>query len=444
MSQRSEELMEYLAQTTPYHVIEHTKKLLNDNNFEQLFLDQPFNTLKPETCYYICTGFKSMVAFKTPKEFNDLKFVVSTGHTDSPCLKLKPNGIISKNGYAMLNCCVYGGLRVETIFDRDLTISGAVTIVKDNEMHLIPVTLDTTVRTPLIAPHLVSKLEINKENHINPILCLGDQGESEAYFSLLMLKAILTQGVESTEFEIVDTDLFVVEKAEPSISCGSFVSSPRIDNLASCFASIQALIKASVCNNTIQLVALFDHEEVGSTSNEGANSVLLLNMMNRIIKAVPENIPDTSFPEFSPIDPHCVFAKSILLSVDGAHAVNPNWLQTVEPQHLIKPGNGVVIKYNQNNRYTTNLITNSILKKVNDMQKEIQIQPFVVRNDSPCGSTIGPSMSSSTGIRCIDLGIPMLSMHSSREMALLGDIFDLQKFIYNFFLNFENVPKLIP
>ncbi|EPY30718.1 aspartyl aminopeptidase [Strigomonas culicis] len=240
---------------------------------------------------------------------------------------------------------------------------------------------------------------------------------------------LIASAVDCKEEEIVDYDLSVIDTQAATIGGveDEFIFSARLDNLISCFCATKALI--NTLNNMnedsmIRMVCLFDHEEVGSSSPQGAGGTLIPDVIEYIVnnKCLRATL----------------VANSFLLSVDGAHALHPNYSEKHEDNHRPQLHLGPVIKYNANTRYATNGLTAAIVKDV-AKKGEVPIQEFVVKNDSPCGSTIGPILSTLSGIKTADIGNAMLSMHSVREMCGTVDIYYLTKLIESFFENYAAV-----
>ena len=230
---------------------------------------------------------------------------------------------------------------------------------------------------------------------------------------------LLAEQIGCSVDQIRDLDLSVVD-TQPAAIAGmneEFIFSPRLDNLLSCFCSMEALFKEeeSLAEETdIRMLALFDNEEVGSNSNQGAGSALLKDTFNRITKVFSNESTPTDAYEMST-------AKSFLISADMAHAIHPNYTDKHQENHRPYIHKGPVVKVNANQRYATTAHSSLLLRQL-AKQSEVPIQQFVVRNDSLCGSTIGPILSANTGIRTVDVGVPQLSMHSIREMCGVVDM----------------------
>ena len=410
--------------------------------------DAPYaSQIQPGGKYYFTRNKSTLVAFAVGSAYEAGQggFKIIGGHTDSPNLKVKPRSKRKGSGCLQLGVETYGGGLWHTWFDRDLGISGRVLIRNpdDNTIDQRLIKLDRAIlRVSNLAIHLSddrNSFTVNKEDHLSPILAMeaqkvlsmtggenvADDDEGEVvkvkpnekkmdgwseYQEPLLLQLIaedLDVSVESiVDFEL---NLFDVQKASLGGAYSEFIHSARLDNLASCFLAVQALSEHNVENDTdVSLVALFDHEEVGSNSAVGAGSPIMADAVERIANALSAGAGNPDLYQST-------IKKSFCLSVDQAHAIHPNYASKHEKNHQPKMNGGMVIKRNSNQRYATNGMTAFLIREVARRSGLPPIQEFIVRNDCACGSTIGPIISAATGIRAIDMGCPQLSMHSIRE-----------------------------
>lgn len=453
----AEKACQFLSKSTdPYHAVHQSVLKLQAAGFTELVPNKfTSHGIKPGGQYYYTIHQSTLVAFSVGRKYTPTNsaFQLIGGHTDSPNLRIKP---ISKrtpsSGCTQLGVQCYGGGLWHTWFDRDLSVSGKVLVRNNNnkEIHHCLVQLqDPIARISTLCIHLQSAEErkafcVNKEDHTIPIIAtttstkLGEtnpQLEQAAEEQVNVKKPKLNNNnddddtdpwldqqeplllhriAEALQIEtnqIADLDLSFYD-TQPSAIGGinrEFLYSGRLDNLATVFCAITALIdynanKKEDDNDTdIQMVVCFDHEEVGSTSLNGAGSPVMEQAVRRISAAL--NGGDTN-PELYAN----AIAKSFCLSIDQAHAVHPNYASKHEKQHAPVLNGGLVIKRNANQRYATNSETGFLVRELGRKAK-IPIQEFVVRNDCPCGSTIGPTISALTGIRTVDAGMPQLSMH---------------------------------
>lgn len=463
----AQKAMEYFdSSPDPFHAVKTSADLLQAAGFEELDTMKPYkNQLKQGGKYFFTKNKSTIVAFSIGNKYaagNGFKIV--GGHTDSPNLKVKPRSKRGGNGCIQLAVECYGGGLWHTWFDRDLGLSGRCFVrAQDGSIEQKLVKIDRAVlRIPNLAIHLNTAKEreafdFNKEDQLVPILSLAvkntlengetkdksivsgevtsrkEDGWSEFQEPILlkMLSSELNVNVEDIlDFEL---NLYDVQKASLGGAYSEFVHSARLDNLASCFMAIQGLIDYSSeeeleSDEDISLVALFDHEEVGSESATGAGSPIMGEAVERICQAFSNEHKEDSYSRS--------ISKSFVLSVDQAHAIHPNYAGKHEKGHAPRMNDGMVIKRNSNQRYATNAVTGLIVREVAKKAGLKPIQEFVVRNDCGCGSTIGPIISSSTGIRAIDMGCPQLSMHSIRETMGTADFthgIDLFKGFFKYF-----------
>lgn len=381
-------------------------------------------------------------------------------HTDSPCLRVKPASKKSAHGFQQVGVELYGGGLWHTWFDRDLSVAGRV-LVKDPEsgnfvQKLVKVD-KPILRVPTLAIHLhrQSNFDPNKEDEMLPILGLVEKelnkpaeapaaeesAETEADFQPLkamtdrhhsqFLSVVASAAGIASPSDIVDFELILYD-TQPSCLGGlndEFIFSARLDNLNMTYCSVMGLISSvsdtsasSLENDTsIRLISCFDHEEIGSLSAHGADSNLLPAILRRL-SVIPSLSQDAS--NTTPVSETAfeqTLSTSFLVSADMAHSVHPNYAGKYETNHRPEMNKGTVIKVNANQRYATNSPGIVLLQEVAKKAK-VPLQVFVVRNDSPCGSTIGPMLSAKLGVRTLDLGNPQLSMHSIRETGGSHDV----------------------
>ena len=353
----------------------------------------------------------------------------------------------------------YGGGLWHTWFDRELTVAGRVLLQQEGkssvEKRFVHIK-KPLMSIPSLAIHLRSQAERdafapNKESHLVPIIAseiaiaanranssVGEEAKGAAAppsssSDSVLLKCIAEE-LKCSLSDIVDFDLHVVDTQPPAIggAFNEFVYSPRIDNLVSCFCATKALVESSstLADDTmVRMVALFDHEEVGSESASGAHGTLINDLVDRICTLGGASASGSRAA--------CT-SNSFLLSVDCAHAAHPNYMDKHEDNHRPQLHLGPVIKYNANTRYATNGLTGSIVKALARIGN-VPVQQFCVKNDSPCGSTIGPILSTLCGIGAADIGNPMWSMHSVRETCGTADIQHMTTLLTTFFSHYQEV-----
>ena len=333
-------------------------------------------------------------------------FRIMGAHTDSPNLRVTPQPDTGGAGYRQLGVEVYGGVLLNSWLDRDLGVAGRVATPSGTRLFRID---RPVLRVPQLAIHLDREVNqkgllLNPQTHLVPVWGLGPPSTGE--FAATAAEAA---GVDPNEVLAWDAMLHDLTPSTIAGIDGEFINAPRIDNLVSCWAGLQALLGASIDAEPSSVLCLFDHEEVGSTSAQGAVSGLLPTVLERIAGS-REAL-------------HPALARSLCVSADGAHATHPNYPERHEPDHWIAIGEGPVIKRNANQRYATDAVGEAAFAAACE-QAGVGHQIYVHRGDMACGSTIGPLTAAATGVTTIDAGVAQLSMHSAREMCGTQDPLD--------------------
>jgi len=398
-----DDLLEYVRTSpTPFHAVDQARRRLEAAGFRGLDEAEPWDKLAAGK-YFVTSSGSNLFAFVLPaaKEHRRAFHLVGA-HTDSPNLRLKPNAEFTSEGYVQLGVEVYGGALLNSWLDRDLGLAGRV-LVKGDGGAIVPhlVSIDRPLlRVPQLAIHLDREvndkgLVLDRQNHLAPILGLGG---SDGTLAKLVAEAA---GVESAR--IAGSELMLFDVTPPAIggAAGELVFSARLDNLAMCHAALVAIQRADR-PTAIPVVALFDHEEVGSGSAAGAGSAVLPRILERLAGSREEL--------------HRACARSTCISADMSHAVHPNYANRHEPRHKPQLNGGPVIKTNAQQRYATTATTAAMFAEL-CRAEDVPVQHYAHRTDLPCGSTIGPITSTLLGIATVDVGNPMLSMHSARELA---------------------------
>ncbi|MDP6968414.1 MAG: M18 family aminopeptidase [Gammaproteobacteria bacterium] len=396
------------ASTTPFHAVANMRQQLLTAGYRALDPAQDWD-LRAGHRYFVERNGSSIVAFKMPQDPGDHRLHMIGAHTDSPCLRVKPNPEISQQSYQQLGVEVYGGALLHPWFDRDLSLAGRVVGRRaGGQLDTALVDLQRAIACiPSLAIHL--NREANKNSTINaqtdlPVL-LGQQLGDDYNLRHMLLAYLTEQGHDFTQ--LLDYELSFYDIQAPALVGWQeeFIASARLDNLLSCYVGLQALLQAETDQGI--LLVCNDHEEVGSQTAEGAQGGFLLSVLQRLYPT-PEKM-------------HQVLHQSVLVSADNAHAVHPNYASKHDAQHGPQLNAGPVIKINANQRYATNAITSALMHEL-AQQQELPIQSFVVRSDMGCGSTIGPITAAQLGIKTVDLGMPTLAMHSIRELAGSQDV----------------------
>ena len=334
---------------------------------------------------------------------------------DSPGLRLKPAPDIEAAGYRQLGVQVYGSPLLSTWMDRDLSVAGRVSL-PGGVSHLVDFE-QPICRIPSLAVHLnrgVNKngLTLNSQDHLTP--ALGSTRPTDAPFAELLAQRLERCGAGSyTANDILGFDLCLYD-VQPGTLGGlhqELCCASRLDNLVGCHSSVNALLDSEAREAT-QVCVLYDHEEVGSRTASGAQSRLLTSVLERVVAATGERSPQAASR---------AFARSLLVSVDMAHAVHPNYQDKHDKQHQPRLGAGPVVKVHANQAYATDGPAAAAFTEA-CQAAGFSPQRYVSRNDLPCGTTIGPVSAARTAIRTVDVGNPMLAMHSCREVAGTRDL----------------------
>lgn len=406
------DLLEFIRRSpTPYHAVDSAAQRLRAAGFALLDEESSWQQLRPGR-YYLQRADGTLVAFILPER--PRAFRIIGAHTDSPNLRLKPRPAYRKEGYIQLGVEVYGGALLNSWLDRDLGLAGRV-VVRDDRGRLVCqlVHIDRPLcRLPQLAIHLDREVNergliLNKQEHMAPVLAL-EAGMADGPDPVVRLCAA-ELGLRPEQ--VLGLDLMLHDISPPTIGGlgGEFLFAPRLDNLAMCHAALTALLQLGELPSdaaVVPLIVLFDHEEVGSGSAHGAASPLLPAVLERIL--LSQGYGRDAY--------HQAVAASLCISADMAHAVHPNHADRHEPRHKPVLNGGPVIKINSQQRYATCARTAALFAEL-CQQEEVPVQHYVHRTDLPCGSTIGPITAARLGIRTVDVGNPMLSMHSAREMA---------------------------
>lgn len=456
-SSTPEGLLNFINSTpTPYHLVHEAGAQLSQlSGFKELHEDQLWGRDKlvvPGGKYWFHRNRTTIVAFTVGEQYKTGgEFRVIGAHSDSPVLKVKPVSKKTAHGYLQVGVQCYGGGLWHTWFDRDLTLAGSVVREVDGKFKRELIHIKRPLlRVPSLCIHLQSAEERtsfapNKENHLTPILSLleedlNSEGEDPRH-SPSLLRIISDELKDCKPGDIKDLDLSLCD-TQPGAIWGAnqeFLSSPRLDNQVHCYTGLAALMDSSQdlgADKGINMVVCFDHEEVGSDSAQGAGSPIFQEAISRIVGCFSQGSGSSHDPE----DMIVTLRKSFLISADVAHAIHPNYPDKHEKQHQPLLNKGTVIKSNENQRYATNLETGFILREI-ARKSGASVQEFVVRNDTPCGSTIGPILASGVGIRTVDVGVPSLSMHSIRETMGCKDVADNIALFKGFFANFSDIDK---
>lgn len=394
------------ASPSPFHAVATAAAWLVEAGWVEVAERDPWPTAPGR---YLVRRGGSLAAWSTTASSDPADaFRIVGAHTDSPNLRLKQHHDRRFANLAVLALEPYGGPLLTTWLDRDLGVAGRLGL-RDGSERLVHVA-DPVLRVPNLAIHLDRDASTapDRQRHLDAVWGTGD----EPFLTWLGRR----EGFDPADvlgFELMTTDTLPSARVGAN---GELLAAPRLDNQATCFAAVQALIDVAGPDSTgidgiRPVVVLFDHEEVGSTSERGAQSDLLATVAERTVLAAGGTRDDV----------HRAVAASICASGDMAHATHPNHADRHEPLHRIVAGGGPVLKVNQNLRYATDS-RGTVAFALACEQADVPLQRYVHRADLPCGSTIGPMSAARTGITTVDVGAPQLAMHSAREQMAAADV----------------------
>lgn len=382
-----------LSSPTPFHAVDTAKKMLEEQGFTELKESENVNVV-PEGKYFVTRNLSSNIAFKIPKgEFSG--FMISAAHSDSPAFRIKENSEMSDDNYVRISSERYGGMLCSTWLDRPLSVAGRVIVKTEKGVESRLVDLKEPVA---IMPNVAIHMNRNANSgavydfavDMIPLMRLAGSGQT--------LKSRIAENAEVSENSLLSWDLILYNPEKPVI-WGDFITSPRLDDLQCAYASLAAFLK-SKNEKSAAVYALFDNEEVGSETKQGAASTFLYDTLLRIV--------GTKLRQ--------KLASSMLASCDNAHAIHPNHPEYADKNHAAKLNGGVVIKYNANQKYTSDGVSSALFSLI--CQKAgVKVQYYANRPDMAGGSTLGNISNTQVSLNAVDIGIAQLAMHSALETA---------------------------
>lgn len=400
---------------TPYHLTAEVKGILSNNGFIELDEKKPF-TIEKNKRYYVSRNDSAIIAFSLGNNVDGFNIIAS--HTDSPCFKIKLGKALSSAGTVKISVEQYGGGLRYTWFDRPLKLCGRLCGEVDGKITSTLYESESNFVIPSVAIHYRrntnESFAVNVQTDCPPLYALGNDVNS--------FKAHLENSFNG---KLLDCDLFLVCDQEP-FTCGEnneFACAPRVDNLTSCFASIEALLNSSN-DSFVNVAYLADNEEVGSRTKQGAGSKFLYDVIQRLNRALGYDEEHLQ----------TALSNSFMVSCDNAHAVHPNHPELSDMTDSVLLGSGIVIKHHANQNYTTDGLSSAVLKSI-FAKNGVAYCDFYMRSDMPCGGTLGAISSSQLSINSVDVGIAQLAMHSAAETFALKDYDMMTKGLTAFFNN---------
>ena len=417
-----DELAHFLAKfldegISAFHVVAAIEQRLVSNGFEKLKENEIWR-LKDNHRYYVTRNGSSIVAFKT-SDHEANGFLVGASHSDSPSFKVKENPEIVDNNYVKVNTEGYGGMLCAPWLDRPLSVAGRA-IVRDGKGYstrLVNVDKDFLV-IPSLAIHMNREANdgkaYNKQVDMLPII-----GSLECK-GMFMETVAQSLGVAKEDIVSHDLYLYVREKSRIIGACGEYVMGPHLDDLQCCFGNMEGFLASE--NQKIAVLAVFDNEEVGSLTKQGASSMFLSDTLERIALSLGKDRQGL----------FAMLANSFMVSADNSHAIHPNHPEAADPVNRPQINKGIVIKSHASQKYTTDAMSSAVFKAVCD-KAGVPIQYFTNRSDKRSGSTLGNLATGHVSINTLDIGLPMLAMHSCYETAGTKDAFYLKEAMRTFF-----------
>ena len=404
------------ASPVNFLAVKNISKELEKNGFRRINPQEPLGKVEAGDKFFVTKNDSSIYAFQIGKKpLADAGFHMICAHCDSPTFRIKPNAeMLCEGGIVKLNTEVYGGPIMSTWFDRPLTLAGRVIVKGESAMN--PQTLLLHVTRPLLQ---ISNLAIHFNRQVNDGVKLSKQKDVLPILGIIndelekgnLLMNVITGELNIRKEDILDFDLYLAD-ATPACTFGvhdEFISSGRLDDLSMCWAGVEAMI-ASDANDTTQVLAIFDNEETGSQTKQGAGSPFLSYMLQRI--ALAQSHTEETYYQ--------AVERAFMISADNAHAWHPNYSEKFDPTNHPKLGGGPVIKFNAAQKYASDAVSAAIFASICDAAG-VPCQRFVNHSDVAGGSTLGNILASSIPLKGVDMGNAILAMHSCRETGSVID-----------------------
>lgn len=408
MAEYVQELFSFIERSpSPFHAVKEVCRQLEENGFIPLRESQVWK-LSPGGSYYVTRNCSSCIAFRLPEKEPE-GFMLSASHSDSPTFRIKENGELVSPAYTRLNVERYGGMLYTPWFDRPLSVAGRLLVRKGEQITVRLVALEQDVAViPNVAGHMGLKQNEGYRYAPQQDLCplIGGPQAKGA------LRSALARAAQAAPEEIIGSDLtlYLREKGRIAGINGEFLLAPRLDDLECAFGTLQGFLQAG-SGPACAVYCLFDNEEVGSATRQGADSSFLSDTLQRIAEALGMGAQQL----------RAAVAQSLMLSADNAHAVHPNHPELSDPENGVQMGGGIVIKFNANQRYTSDGVSSALFYEI-CRRAGVPTQPYANRSDMPGGSTLGNIANTHISMHTVDIGLAQLAMHSCCETAGAEDI----------------------
>jgi len=411
------------ASPTPFHAVAQLADMSEKAGFARVSESDTWN-LKKGQGYYVTRNDSAIIVFTTGiSDLAETGIRMTCAHTDSPCLKVKPQPEIVSRSYLQLGVEVYGGALLNTWFDRDLSLAGRITYLSEKKI-IRSALIDfkyPLAFIPSLAIHFNRDANknhtVNEQKDLPPVLAQVS-GNEMPDFRALLLQQLKKEHPDCDADTVLEYELSFYDTQPPSFVGlnQEFIAAARLDNLLSCYTGLTSLAESD--KQTPCLLVFNDHEETGSVSVAGAQGNFLESVLTRLCPCA-ENLSRT-------------LARSVMISADNAHGVHPNYADKYDERHGPILNRGPVIKINAQQRYASDSETSALFRYL-CQQAEVPVQSFVMRSDMGCGSTVGPLTAAKIGVKTVDVGVPTFGMHSVRELSGVKDAFYLYRVLKKFF-----------
>ena len=405
-----------------YYCVDNMKKILFEQGYKELKEEDDWKELNYDGKYFVTRNDSSLIAFQIGRKNKEKGFNIVSAHTDSPSFLIKPNCEVHDNGYIKLNTEPYGGIINYSWLDRPLSVAGRVILEKNREYEKRLINIDKDL---LIIPSQAKHInrEVNNKNELNnqidmlPMFNLTDIPYSNPFENFI--KDYIDPAPHyGPSYNVCDYDLYLYnrDKAKLVGQNGEFLLSPRLDDLASVYPALCSFISSNNEDN-INVFCAFNNEEIGSLTQQGADSTFLKDVLTRICQSQDINLLQA-------------LHRSMIVSADNAHAVHPNASFKSDPTNKVYLNKGIVIKNHKN--YATEALTSSLMKGI-CKNADVPYQDYAHRSDMPCGETIGRITQRQVPINSVDIGLPQLAMHSANETIGTKDLLYMYKALLEFY-----------
>lgn len=414
----NQSLMDFLRRSPGcFHAVENLGNQLEAHGFQRLRETETW-TLEPGGNYFVTRNGSSIIAFRLP-EGEPCRLRLTAAHSDSPTFKLKPGPALTDGGLTRLNVEQYGGAIRQSWLDRPLSIAGRVLVEEAGTLRQVLVAPDRDLLLiPSLAIHFTAPEQEapSVQNQLLPVLTA--EGNPAALDDLLRLCGFDPETV-------VGMDLYLTCREAPRIwgLKEEFLSAPRLDDLACCYGALKGFLEAEAKQDAL-LYCVFDNEEVGSASRQGAASTFLRDTLDRLFahwNAAPEQR-------------HAILARSVLVSADNAHAFHPGYPSVADPVNRPHINGGIVLKHQAAQKYTTDAVTAALCRML-CKRHDIPLQEYTNHSDQRGGSTLGNLSNAQVSLRAMDIGLPQLAMHSAYETMGTADLVSLVRFVWMFYID---------